>query len=122
MMKKIALVTGAGSGIGQATAIALTKADYTVVLAGRTQESLIETQKQCKAGMSVVHRVDVSQPMQVKNVFSFIKEDYGRLDLLFTNAGIGHVEVDIDVLDIEDWQQIVDINLNGSFYCAREAF
>ncbi|HLR29045.1 MAG TPA: SDR family oxidoreductase [Paenalcaligenes sp.] len=122
MMKKIALVTGAGSGIGQATAIALAEANYTVVLAGRTQESLLETQKQCKAGMSVVYRCDVSQPTQVKNLFDFIKAEYGRLDLLFNNAGIGHAEVDIDVLDIEDWQQIVDINLNGSFYCAREAF
>ncbi|HLS16600.1 MAG TPA: SDR family oxidoreductase [Paenalcaligenes sp.] len=122
MTKKIALVTGAGSGIGRATALALADAGYTVVLTGRTQASLVETQELSPAGMCVVHRCDVSQPIQVKNLFDFIKEEYGRLDLLFNNAGIGHAEVDIDALAIEDWQQIVNINLNGSFYCAREAF
>lgn len=122
MTKKIALVTGAGSGIGRATAIALTEAGYHVVLTGRTLQSLNETQELSKPGMSVVHRCDVSLPDQVKNLFDFIKEEYGRLDLLFNNAGIGHAEVDADELDIEVWQDIVNINLNGSFYCAREAF
>lgn len=122
MTKKIALVTGAGSGIGRATAIALAETGYHVVLTGRTQHTLDETHSLCPLGMSVVHRCDVSAAGQVKNLFDFIKEEYGRLDLLFNNAGIGHAEVDIDELEIEAWQEIVNINLNGSFYCAREAF
>jgi len=122
MSQKIALVTGAGSGIGRASAVALMQAGYTVVLTGRNKEPLEETQALGVAEQSVVHRCDVSQPMQVKNLFSFIKEEYGRLDLLFNNAGIGHAEVDIDELDIAEWQEIININLNGSFYCARQAF
>src|SRR5690625_8041891 len=87
-----------------------------------THASLVETQELSPAGMCFVHRCDVSQPIHVKNLFDFIKEEYGRLDLLFNNAGIGHAEVDIDALAIEDWQRVVNINLNGSFYCARGAF
>lgn len=122
MPQKIALVTGAGSGIGQAAALALMRAEYTVVLAGRNEDSLTQTQQQGPEGASHVQRCDVSQPLQVKSLFDFIKEKFGRLDLLFNNAGIGHQEVTIDALEISDWQQIVETNLNGSFYCAREAF
>lgn len=122
MPQKIALVTGAGSGIGQACALALMRAGYMVVLTGRTKESLAHTQSLGERDQSRVHRCDVSQPGQVKNLFDFIRQEFGRLDLLFNNAGIGHPEVDIDEFAVEDWQQIVNINLSGSFYCAREAF
>lgn len=122
MPNKIALVTGAGSGIGQASALALMQAGFFVVLVGRQQRPLEQTQQQGIADRSVVFPCDVSQPQQVQGLFEFIRQKYQRLDLLFNNAGIGHPEVDIDELDIATWQDIISINLNGSFYCAQEAF
>ena len=121
-MRKTALVTGAGSGIGRAAALALMENDYSVVLTGRNQKTLEETQQLGRANYSIIQTCDVAQPAQVKTLFEFIKQKYGRLDLLFNNAGIGHAEVDIDELQVAQWQEIVNINLNGSFYCAREAF
>lgn len=122
--KKIALVTGAGSGVGRASAIALMKAGYVVVVAGRRAGPLQETVDAGVAGggegLSVP--ADVSQPEAVEMLFGRIRDEYGRLDLLFNNAGISAPAVPMDELDVQTWKQVVDINLTGAFLCAREAF
>jgi NAD(P)-dependent dehydrogenase (short-subunit alcohol dehydrogenase family) len=121
--EKIALVTGAGSGIGRAVSLALMRAGYTVVLAGRRQEALDDTVSQGAAfgGRSLAVATDVGVPASVQALFARTKEAFGRLDLLFNNAGIGAPAVPIDELTVEQWQAVVDINLTGSFLCAQEA-
>lgn len=122
-MSKIAVVTGAGSGIGRACAVALLKEGYSVALAGRREEQLLETAKLAGVDESKTLAVstDVSNPDSVKNLFAKIKETFGRLDLLFNNAGIGPPPVLMEDLTFEQWQKVVDINLTGSFLCTQEA-
>jgi len=122
--KKIALVTGAGSGIGKQISLALLREGYAVVLAGRRQEPLEETVK--AAGESGVNALvvpaDVSDPASVKNLFAKTKEKFGRLDLLFNNAGIFAPPMSLEELSYEQWKSAVDINLTGVFLCTQEAF
>ncbi len=120
---KIALVTGAGTGIGKAVSLALLNAGYAVVLTGRRKELLETTAKEAGGGAkTLVAPADVSDPAAVKALFARTKETFGRLDLLFNNAGVGAPAVPLDELPYERWKAVVDINLTGAFLCTQEAF
>ncbi|NTV56022.1 MAG: SDR family oxidoreductase [Deltaproteobacteria bacterium] len=121
---KVALVTGAGSGIGKTVALALLKDGYRVVLAGRRREPLEQTAKDAgSAGaQALVVPADVSLPDSVQALFARTKEVFGRLDLLFNNAGIFPPGVPLEDLSFEQWKTAVDINLTGAFLCTQEAF
>ncbi|MBE2295807.1 MAG: SDR family oxidoreductase [Phycisphaerales bacterium] len=122
--KKIALVTGAGSGIGKAVAQGLLNDGYSVVLAGRRIEPLTELAEEARAQNKEALAVstDVRSAASVDDLFSKIESSYGRIDVVFNNAGINGPAVEIDELAIEKWQEIVDTNLTGVFLCARAAF
>ena len=121
---KTALVTGAGSGIGRATSLALLSAGYRVALAGRRADALQETA--ALAGPLRPHALavptDVSDPRSVQALFDHIRSAFGRLDLLFNNAGTGAPTVPMDELTYEQWKTVVDINLTGVFLCTQQAF
>ncbi|MDQ0324472.1 NAD(P)-dependent dehydrogenase (short-subunit alcohol dehydrogenase family) [Rhodopseudomonas julia] len=121
---KIALVTGAGSGIGRETATAFLMAGWKVVLTGRREEPLKETVALAEAddGDALVVPADVADPESVDALFRKIEEAYGRLDLLFNNAGANTPGAPIDEIPVAEWKKVVDINLTGSFLCARGAF
>jgi len=120
-MKRVAVVTGGGGGIGRAAAIALAKNGWHVVVAGRTADSLQRTVAELATeGYAVA--CDVSDASQVQTLFDTTVERFGQLDLLFNNAGISAPAVPVDELAIDVWNQVVAINLNGAFYCARAAF
>ncbi len=120
---KVALVTGAGTGIGRAAALALHRAGHAVVLAGRREELLRETAEMAEAGgpTMLVVATDVAEPDQVRALFAKTREVFGRLDVLFNNAGIGAPRVPMEELALEDWKRVVDVNLTGCFLCAQEA-
>jgi NAD(P)-dependent dehydrogenase (short-subunit alcohol dehydrogenase family) len=120
---KIAVVTGAGSGIGRAVALALLRDGYKVALAGRRRDALDGTVTAAgDAGASVLPVVtDVSNPASVAALFETVKTSFGRLDLLFNNAGIGAPAVNLEDLTFEQWKSVVDINLTGPFLCTQEA-
>src|SRR5881396_2417173 len=120
---KIALVTGAGSGIGRAVSLALHENGWALVLAGRRANELEKTAAQAKHsnGRMLVVPTDVSKPEAVRALFSKIKEAFGRLDLLFNNAGTGAPAVPMEDLTFEQWTSAVDVNLTGAFLCAQEA-
>jgi NAD(P)-dependent dehydrogenase (short-subunit alcohol dehydrogenase family) len=122
--QKIALVTGAGSGLGRRTALALLKAGYTVVLTGRRAETLEATQAEAGplAAQSLVVPTDVSDPASVQRLFAQIAERFGRLDLLFNNAGIVPPTAPIENVAFDDWQAVVNTNLSGAFLCLQAAF
>ena len=120
MTKKIALVTGAGSGIGRAVARTLHREGYTVVLAGRRAIELERTARGEERYLAVPS--DLTDPAAVANLFARIEQDCGRLDLLFNNAGKSAPGVPFDELTWDQWKQVVDINLNGAFLCAKFAF
>jgi NAD(P)-dependent dehydrogenase (short-subunit alcohol dehydrogenase family) len=120
MAEKVALVTGAGSGIGRAVALALASAGYAVVLAGRRAEALDET-RALGAGEMLAVPTDVGNPAAVKALFATLKDKFGRLDLLFNNAGTGARPVSMEELAPEEWQAVVNVNLSGPFYCTQEA-
>ena len=121
---KTAIITGAGAGIGRATALALLNAGYAVALAGRNIERLQATEELAGHNrpneLSIV--TDISDPSSILNLFSEVKNQFGRLDLLFNNAGIGAGNSLLEELPIDQWKQVVDINLTGSFICTQEAF
>ncbi len=122
-LNKVAMVTGAGSGIGKAVALALLRDGYRVALAGRRREPLERTAAEsANVKQTLVVPADVSVADSVQGLFSAVKKGFGRLDLLFNNAGIFIPGAEIDALSVEQWQAVVDINLTGSFLCAREAF
>lgn len=120
-MKRVAVVTGGGGGIGRAVAIALSNNDWNVVIAGRTRESIDETLSMMKTdGLAVA--CDVSDADQVEQLFSEAVAKFGQVDMLFNNAGIAAAAVPIDELPVDDWKRLIDINVTGSFLCARAAF
>ena len=123
MQNKYALVTGAGSGIGRACALALMNAGWRVALVGRHVESLQQTAAMFEdPAQALVLAADVGRPTQVSALFEQVKAEFGRLDLLFNNAGIAAPALPIDELTFEQWQAVVDVNLTGSFLCAPAAF
>lgn len=123
---RIALVTGAGTGIGRAVAFALARDGYRVVLAGRRRDPLEETasliSEASATASPLVVPTDVADEASVDRLFAAIGEDCGRLDLLFNNAGIGAPPVFFEDLTFEQWRRVVDVNVNGAFLCARGAF
>ncbi len=124
MSKKIALVTGGGRGIGKAVAQTLLEDGYAVVIAGRNAEALDAVANAAVAAGQdcLAVATDVADPAAVEQLFARIAERYGRLDLLFNNAGINAPPVDIDELPVDTWKSVVDINLTGMFLCTRAAF
>jgi len=121
---KVAVVTGAGTGIGKASALALLKEGYSVVLAGRRREALDETAAEGKATGSptLIVPTDVGDPAAVRALFSRTVETFGRLDVLFNNAGLGAPPVPLEDLTYEQWKSVLDANLTGVFLCTQEAF
>jgi NAD(P)-dependent dehydrogenase (short-subunit alcohol dehydrogenase family) len=124
MPEKIAVVTGAGSGIGRASALALIEAGFTVVLAGRRRGMLEETATLASASLprSLVVPTDVSDPASITALFDTVKRTYGRIDLLFNNAGTSTRGIPFEDLTFEQWSNVVAVNLTGSFLCAQHAF
>jgi NAD(P)-dependent dehydrogenase (short-subunit alcohol dehydrogenase family) len=119
---RIAIITGAGSGIGRAVSVALAGQGYAVVLAGRRAEALAGTKAAIGDNSSVlVVPTDVADPGQVTSLFAETRHTYGRLDLLFNNAGTGAPGVPLEDLTIEQWRAVVDVNLNGAFLCTQAA-
>jgi NAD(P)-dependent dehydrogenase (short-subunit alcohol dehydrogenase family) len=121
---KVAVVTGAGSGIGRAAALALLREGYSVVLSGRRPDALAAT-----AGLAgqdteraLVVPTDVTAPESVAALFEAAKQAFGRLDLLFNNAGTGARAVPLEDLGVDEWKRVIDVNLTGAFLCTREAF
>jgi len=121
---KIAVITGAGSGIGKSVAFALLREGYSVVLAGRRHETLEATAAEAGAARArtLIVTTDVTDPGSVQNLFARTVETFGRLDLLFNNAGISAPAVPLEKLTVEQWKAVVDTNLTGVFLCTREAF
>ena len=121
---KVAIVTGAGSGIGRAVAIGLLEEGFAVVLAGRRSESLEQTVHDAgtQGAHTLVVPTDVSDPAAVRALFAATRDTFGRLDLLFNNAGISTRGVPLEELTIEQWRSVVDVNLTGAFLCTQQAF
>ncbi len=119
---KIAIVTGAGSGIGRATAIALSNNHWLVVLTGRSEQKLLETAQLSKPGQTHVKAADITNQKSVKNLFSSALIEFGRVDLLFNNAGISTTPKPLEEVTLEEWQMVISTNLTGSFLCTQEAF
>jgi NAD(P)-dependent dehydrogenase (short-subunit alcohol dehydrogenase family) len=121
MTTKVALITGGGTGVGKATAVALAKVGYAVVLAGRRAEPLEAAAGEIgKNALAVA--TDIGDPASVKALFARTKEKFGRLDLLFNNAGTGAPGVPLEDITFDQWQTVVAANLTGAFLCTQEAF
>ena len=120
-MTRVAVVTGAGSGIGRAVSVALAADGFSVVLAGRRVAPLEETAAEVGGG-AVAVPCDVSDPAAVTALFGVVRERFGRLDLLVNNAGIGAPALPLEDLSLERWRAVVDTNLTGAFLCTQEAF
>jgi NAD(P)-dependent dehydrogenase (short-subunit alcohol dehydrogenase family) len=121
-MTKVAIVTGAGSGIGRAVSLALLRSGWSVTLAGRRADVLGDTAVQAEGCESLVHPTDVADPVSVDALFDAAKARFGRLDLVFNNAGTGAPPTSIEDHSIEQWRRVVDVNLTGAFLCTRAAF
>jgi NAD(P)-dependent dehydrogenase (short-subunit alcohol dehydrogenase family) len=121
-MPKVAIVTGASSGIGRAVSVALLKAGWSVALAGRRADALEATAALAQDGDALAIPTDVSDPESVDALFAGTRMRFGRLDLLFNNAGIGAPPGPIEDHDIAAWRRVVDVNLTGAFLCTRAAF
>lgn len=120
--KKIAMVTGAGSGIGRGVAIALSQDGWTTVLAGRREKELQETEALCEEGSTLIVQTDITIQESVQHLFSQTKKTFGRLDLLFNNAGVSAPAKPLEDLSLEEWQLVINTNLGGAFFCLQEAF
>jgi NAD(P)-dependent dehydrogenase (short-subunit alcohol dehydrogenase family) len=123
-LRKVAIVTGAGTGIGKSTSLALLREGYSVILAGRRVEPLERTMKEAGpfGSQALVVPTDVREPASVRALFTKTKEVFDRLDLLFNNAGTGSPAVPLEDLTYEQWKSVVDVNLTGAFLCTQEAF
>lgn len=119
--QKIGIVTGAGSGIGRAVAVALSRDGWSVVLAGRREPRLSETAEACDAGRILVVATDVNNAVSVKDLFRNTMERFGRLDLLFNNAGVSAPVKPMEDLTLEEWRKVIDTNLTGAFLCSQQA-
>lgn len=121
---RVALVTGAGSGIGRATAVALFNAGFAVVLAGRRLETLQQTARELGTDLARVLIVptDVTDQASVQNLFRMARNRFGRLDLLFNNAGVSAPGGALEDVTLEQWKQVIDTNVTGTFLCTQEAF
>ena len=122
MVEKVAIVTGAGTGVGKCVALTLLRSGYAVALAGRRREPLEATVKAATGSRSLAVPTDVGDPASVKGLFAETKAAFGRLDLLFNNAGTGAPGVPLEELTYEQWKKVVDANLTGTFLCTQEAF
>ena len=124
MTMKVAIVTGAGTGIGKAAALALLKNGYRVALAGRRREPLEKTRDEASgaAEAALVVPTNVADPESVRALFSETKRAFGRLDVLFNNAGVSAPGIPLEDLTFEQWKNVVDINLTGMFLCMQHAF
>jgi NAD(P)-dependent dehydrogenase (short-subunit alcohol dehydrogenase family) len=122
MTDRFAVITGAGSGVGRAAALALLADGYAVALAGRRQNALEETASLAKAGTSLVVPTDVTDPASVAALFAAVKQRFGRLDVLFNNAGAGAPATNFGDLTWEQWSAVVAVNVNGMFLCANAAY
>ncbi len=123
MQERVAIVTGGGSGIGKAVALALANEGYAVVIAGRRREALVSVAAAAAApGRVLAVPADVTDPTSVKSLFNTTAEAYGRLDLLFNNAGVGAPPIPLDDLTYDQWKAVVDTNVTGTFLCTQEAF
>jgi NAD(P)-dependent dehydrogenase (short-subunit alcohol dehydrogenase family) len=122
MVENVAIVTGAGTGVGKAVALTLMRSGYAVALAGRRREPLEATAKAATGSRSLVVPTDVGDPGSVKRLFAETKAAFGRLDLLFNNAGTGAPAIPLEDLTYEQWKKVVDANLTGAFLCTQEAF
>ena len=120
--RRVAVVTGAGSGVGRAAAVALAEDGMSVVLAGRRADKLAETATLIPAERVLSLVADVTDESAVQALFASAVERFGRIDVLFNNAGAGAPAARIDQVSLDDWQAVVDVNLTGVFLCAREAF
>jgi NAD(P)-dependent dehydrogenase (short-subunit alcohol dehydrogenase family) len=121
-MQKVALVTGAGTGIGKSAALALLKDGFAVALVGRRKELLDKTAADSGAAeRALVLAGDITQPAVVKEMFAKVKSKWGRLDVLFNNAGMGAPAIPMEELSLEQWKSVVDINLTAMFLCSQEA-
>ena len=118
---KVAMVTGAGSGIGRACAIALSKDNFSIVLAGRRLDALQDAAKAIN-GETLCVATDVTNPSSVANLFAETKKKFTRLDLLFNNAGMSAPSINLEDLTPQQWLDVVSVNLSGVFYCTQEAF
>ena len=121
-MTKVAVVTGAGSGVGRAAALALLGAGWTVALAGRRADALEETAGMATGGRALSAPTDVTDPASVAALFARVRDEAGRLDLLFNNAGGNVPSTNFGELTFEQWRQVVSVNLDGMFLCASAAF
>jgi NAD(P)-dependent dehydrogenase (short-subunit alcohol dehydrogenase family) len=123
MESKVALITGAGSGIGKATALAFIADGFRVVLAGRHREGLDEVARAGREGQTLVSETDVCEPDEVRRLFDATRAKFGRLDVLFNNAGVGTpLGVNLEDLTFEQWRKVIDTNLTGAFLCTQQAF
>jgi NAD(P)-dependent dehydrogenase (short-subunit alcohol dehydrogenase family) len=122
-MTKVAIITGAGTGIGAASSRALARAGYAVALAGRRSGPLEEVRDQCgRDARVIVVPTDIGDPGSVKTLFQQTHAAFGRLDLLFNNAGAGSDPVAFEDISFDDWRRVLDVNLTGAFLCSQEAF
>ena len=123
-MQRVAMVTGAGSGVGRQTALALSREGYALVLVGRRGERLEQTANEFgpDAAPALAVAADVSDPTAVRDLFEQIREHFGRLDVLFNNAGVGAPAIPLEQLSFEQWKKVVDVNLTGVFLCTQAAF
>jgi NAD(P)-dependent dehydrogenase (short-subunit alcohol dehydrogenase family) len=119
---KVAVVTGAGSGIGRAVALGLLNESYSVVLAGRRAELLEQTTRESGSSRALVMPTDVTDPESVRRLFTATRDRFGRLDVLFNNDGINVPGVPLEELSVAQWKTVVDVNLTGVFLCTQQAF
>jgi NAD(P)-dependent dehydrogenase (short-subunit alcohol dehydrogenase family) len=120
-MSKVAIVTGGGSGIGRASALALARNGFTVVIAGRRKDALEETARLAGEAPIDPYQADVSDVTQVEALFAHTRDRYGRLDVLFNNAGRGAPGINMEDLTPQQWLDVVGVNLNGAFFCTQQA-